>query len=94
LANEFNGEILNSWGLDIPDFDNEKEDEIKPEIEFANELLLEHNYLVLYFDNPFDWQVAQEKFKLKQVKSCIKTELSQKSGIGRVLNVSEVLKML
>ena len=50
-----------------------------PEIEFSQELLLEHNYIVLYFDNPFDWTVALDKFKLKTVKDLIERK-GQRDG--------------
>ena len=54
------------------------------EIEFSKELLLEHNYVVLYFDNPMDWKVAQEKFGLTKVKDLIPRKC-QPIGVGRVL---------
>jgi len=62
----------------------------RAEVEFSKELLLEHNYIVLYFDNPFDWQVAQEKFGLKKVKDLLKRK-GQPVGIGRVVNGAEWL---
>ena len=64
-----------------------------PEIEFSEELLLEHNYVVLYFDNEFDWQVAKDKFGLKKVKDLIERK-GQPTGIGRVLNGAEWIKKL
>ena len=57
----------------------------KPEIEFTPEIMLEHNYIILYFDNPFDWQVAVDKFGLKMVKDLIPRK-GQPTGIGRVVN--------
>lgn len=65
----------------------------EPEVEFSEELLLEHNYVVLYFDNPFDWQVAVEKFGLKKVKDLIPRK-GQPQGIGRVIKGSEILERL
>lgn len=56
----------------------------KPEVEFAEELLLEHNYIVLYFDNPLDWQVALEKFNVTKVKDLIPRK-GQPRGVNRVL---------
>jgi len=89
LANEWNEELLDKWGLDLPlGFDEIKETKDIPdigEIEFSEELLLEHNYIVLYFDNLMDWEVAQELYGLKMVKSNV-TEKSRKIGIGRVIN--------
>lgn len=81
--------------LDLSDFDfkfdiesKEKED---GEVEFSEEMLLTHNYIVLYFDNDFDWEVAQDKFGLKKVKDLIPRK-GQPTGIGRVINGKEVLK--
>lgn len=64
------------------------------EIKFSEELLLTHNYVVLYFDNDLDWQVAVDKLGLKGVKSGIKTEKSQKIGLGRVIKGTDVIKRL
>jgi ParB-like chromosome segregation protein Spo0J len=68
----------------------EEHEEERPEVEFSEELLLEHNYIVLYFDNPLDWEVAKEKFKLKTVKDLIERK-GQPRGIGRVVRGSEWL---
>jgi hypothetical protein len=72
----------------VPNIDDITETKDIPdvgEVEFSEELLLEHNYIVLYFDNPLDWEVAQNVYGLKQVKSNV-TEKSRKIGIGRVVN--------
>lgn len=68
----------------------EKDTTEAPEVEFAEELLLEHNYIVLYFDNALDWQVAIEKFGLKKVKDLIPRK-GQPTGIGRVIRGAEWL---
>ena len=81
---------MSEFGFDS-DFD-EKE-EIKKEegeVPFSEELLLNHNYIVLYFDNDFDWEVAQDKFGLKQVKDLIPRK-GQPKGVGRVINGKKVL---
>jgi len=91
LAEEYTFEELDNWDLapeEGPGAD------VKGQIEFAEELLLEHNYVVLYFDNPMDWQVAVEKLGLKNVKSAIKTVKSQKIGIGRVIKGAPVINRL
>jgi len=67
--------------------------EEKPEVEFSEELLLEHNYIILYFDNPFDWEVAKEKFKLKSVRDLIPRK-EQPVGIGRVVKGKEWLEKI
>ena len=89
LANEWEIEQLLDWGLDIPNIDEIQETKDIPdigEVEFSEELLLEHNYIVLYFDNPLDWEVAQGIYGLKQVKSKESAVKCQKFGIGRVVN--------
>lgn len=65
----------------------------KPEVEFSDEILLEHNYIILYFDNPFDWEVAKEKFKLKKVRDLIPRK-DQPVGIGRVIKGKEWLEKI
>ena len=90
LANEWDTEKFDEWGLDLPiDLESIKATKDIPdigEIEFSEELLLEHNYIVLYFDNAMDWEVAQEIYGLNKVKSKESSLGSQKIGIGRVLN--------
>lgn len=81
---------MSEFGFDS-DFE-EKEEITKEEgeVPFSEELLLNHNYIVLYFDNDFDWEVAQDKFGLKQVKDLIPRK-GQPKGIGRVINGKKVL---
>ena len=71
----------------------ESEDSPKEEgeVPFTEELMLSHNYIVLYFDNDFDWEVAQDKFGLKMVKDLIPRKGQQK-GIGRVINGKRILE--
>lgn len=38
------------------------------EYDFTDELLESHNYVVLYFDNELDWQVAMQKLGLKPIR--------------------------
>jgi hypothetical protein len=56
----------------------------KPDVVFSPELLLEHNYILLYFDNPMDWQVALSKFNLKRSKGLVPVK-NPVVGIGRVV---------
>ena len=90
LANEWDVEKLEDWGLDVPiNLEEIKATKDIPdigEIEFSEELLLEHNYIVLYFDNAMDWEVALETYGLKQVKSKDSSDKTKKIGIGRVIN--------
>lgn len=85
--------------LDFSDFDLdfdvkeeiEKEKKEVGEVPFTEELMLTHNYIVLYFDNDFDWEVAQDKFGLKQVRDLIPRK-GQPKGIGRVINGKRILE--
>ena len=90
IANEWESEELEKWGLDLPiDLEEIKETKDIPDIgemEFSEELLLEHNYIVLYFDNAMDWEVAQEVYNIKQTKSKESAIKCQKIGTGRVVN--------
>lgn len=89
---ELSREMFELTGFDDSVFGKKSEFE-NPEIEFSEELLLEHNYVVLYFDNQFDWQVACDKFGLKLAKS-IAPEGSQKIGIGRVIKGKDIIDKL
>ena len=66
----------------------------KPEVEFTEELLEEHNYVVLYFDNSVDWLQAQSLFDLKQVQALNSKEGFRKIGVGRVLKGNVALEKL
>lgn len=90
LIEEYEIEYLQQENLPVKQVEEEK----APEVEFSEELMLEHNYVVLYFDNPMDWQVAIEKLGLKEVKSAIKTVKSQKVGIGRVIKGAPIINRL
>jgi ParB-like chromosome segregation protein Spo0J len=96
LANEWDVEQLDAWGLDLPIL-NEKlvaiENE-KPEIEITAEILEEHNYIVFTFDNQLDWQVAKEILNIKTVAKEGFTETYMQKGIGRVKSGNELIKLL
>ncbi|MBL4760583.1 MAG: ParB N-terminal domain-containing protein [Mariprofundaceae bacterium] len=100
LANNYEVEDLKLYGFSdeqiygIEQIKETKQIPDKGKIKFAEELLLEHNYVVLTFDNAMDWQVAQEKLGLTKVKSGIKTEKSQKVGIARVIDGRKILDRL
>jgi hypothetical protein len=71
-----------------------KKKEIKPEVEFTEELHESSNYIVLYFDNDIDWLQALTLFELKTVKALDSKPGFQKQGIGRVVNGAEALNKL
>lgn len=64
------------------------------EVEFTEELLEEHNYIVLYFDNSVDWLQALSLFDLKRVKSLDSRKGFKKEGVGRVLYGPKALNQI
>lgn len=63
-------------------------------MKWTEEILEEHQYLVLYFDNSLDWQVAKDVFGVESVKALDATETYKREGLGRVIRGDKVLKLL
>lgn len=61
---------------------------------FTEEVLEEHQYVVLYFDNSMDWQQAKEVFGLETVNALDSREGYERCGIGRVIKGTKVLEKL
>ena len=96
LANEWDTEKLNEWGLDLPIL-NEKlqvSNDAEPEIVITEEILEEHNYVVFTFDNTLDWQVAKEIFNIESVVKPGYTETYMQKGIGRVKKGKDLLDII
>jgi len=93
LANEWDTEKLNDWGLDLPVL-NEKAEIEEQEVEFSEYLGESHNYVVLMFDNDIDWLSAQTHFELKSVYSKRQNGKPWSKGIGRVVDGAKYLKKL
>ena len=95
MGNYFEIEDLTEWGFDekelVGDETGEKEE---GEIEITPELYESHNYLVMYFDNEFDWQSAVNTFEIKPVHAIDSKENFLRVGTGRVLKGSDVLKKI
>lgn len=100
---EFNMELLNAdfdkdmlldFGLDESLFKEDKEEEVKPDVEFTEELLEEHNYIVLYFDNSVDWLQAETLCGdlLKTKKALSSKKNYTKEGVGRVIKGVDFFK--
>ena len=69
-------------------------EELNPDIEFSEELLEQHNYVVLYFDNEVDWLQLQTLYPLeKRVVGDSAGNPAQK-GVGRVVRGAEFLNKL
>ena len=89
MAKHFTGfDNINDVAAGLAGDDNE------PEVEFTEELLEEHNYVVLYFDNEVDWLQAETLLGLKPTKALNSKEGYTKIGVGRVLRGSEAIKKI
>ena len=72
----------------------EKDAEEKPELEFTEELMEEHNYIVLYFDNRLDWQAACEKLGIEPKKALDSREGYKRVGTGRVIRGADLIERI
>jgi hypothetical protein len=70
---------------------DDDEDE-RPEVMFTEELLEEHNYVVLYFENPVDWLYLQSLHPLPKVKSLRSEGKFSQVGQARVFKGVPFLK--
>jgi len=67
----------------------------KPELTISPELFERQDYLVFYFDNEFDWQVAVEKLGITPAMTgTVKGKTIKHVGLGRVLPASVLLGLL
>jgi len=74
-------------------FDRFKDEEDLPgEVQFTEELLEAHNYIVLYFDNEIDFLQLQTLYPLKTVQALQSRPGFYKAGIGRVIRGADFLK--
>ena len=94
LANEWDMDLLQHYGMDLPIGFEQPEEDIQPEVEFSQYLNESNNYVVLFFENDIDWLQAQTHFDLKTVKSKRGNGKEWSSGIGRVLNGADYLNKL
>ena len=90
LANEWDVEQLEDWGLDMP---KGKEDKEEGEIIFSNELDFESNYIVLKFSKDIDFLNIQTILNLESTYSKRANGKPWSKGIGRVVDgVDAILK--
>jgi hypothetical protein len=91
LANEWDVEQLEEWGLDIP---NQKESKKDGEIYFSNELDQESNYVVLKFNKDIDFLQIQTLLGLESTYSKRHNGEPWAKGIGRVVDgVDAIIKI-
>jgi len=88
------------FDMSLTGFDNDELEKLmtdgeefteRPEKEFTEELLEEHNYVVLYFDNKMDWQTAKDKLDIRTKQALDNKEGYERSGIGRVVRGADVI---
>ena len=97
LANMFDIEELLDIGFTEKEFNkmlnipNEKDE---TEMEVSTELMEEHNYVLFYFDNILDWNVAKEVLNIKTVIKEGYTDTYKQTGVGRVKDGKELLKII
>ena len=91
LQADFDIPALADLGVDVKLKDV---DDNEPDIKFTEELLEEHNYVVLYFDNSVDWLQAQSLLGLESVHALSSKPGFEKKGVGRVLKGAQALEHL
>lgn len=99
LANEWDVDLLNDWGLDVPYTEDDIEEMGNPmneqsEKPFATELDTQSNYLILKFDTDIDWIQAKTLFGLKTETAKRANGKPWSQGIGRVINGIEAINKI
>jgi hypothetical protein len=92
LANEWDADDLEEWGMDIPDI--KENDKIDGEIIFSNELDFESNYIVLKFSKDIDFINIQSILGLESTYSKRANGKPWSKGIGRVIDgIDAIIKI-
>ena len=96
LANEWDVDELNEWGLDIPGVNdkNESGESDDGEIKFSKEIDLESNYIVLKFNTDIDWLYAKTILELPSTYSQRSNGKPWVKGIGRVVDGIDAFKKI
>jgi hypothetical protein len=93
LANEWDNEELEEWGIEIYDKDEEEKKE-NGEIIFSNELDFESNYIVLKFTKDIDFINIQSLLGLQSTYSKRQNGKPWSKGLGRVVDgVDAIIKI-
>lgn len=95
LGKDFDlNKVTEELGINVDLKEVNKEEKTEGKVKFTEELLEEHNYIVLYFDNKVDWLQAQTLLGLEQVAALDSKEGYKKQGVGRVLNGVKAIEKL
>jgi hypothetical protein len=93
LANEWNADELNDWGLDVPNLENEQISE-DGEIFFSEEIDQHSNYVLLKFSTDIDFLNIQTLLGLESTYSKRANGKPWSKGIGRVVDgVDAIIKI-
>ena len=69
LANEWDSDVLQAWGLDVPDLIDELEDGEEIEIEKSIQLEPPKEYILIMADpDTIEWEEIKDQLKLKMVR--------------------------
>lgn len=100
LVDELNALIdagFDTDGLGFEDAELEKllaeetQEDDTAQIQFSQELMESHNYVVLYFDNDIDWLAAKTHFGLESTYSKRANGKPWSKGVGRVIDGGKYL---
>lgn len=91
LANEWDAESLEQWGMDLPIDKENKED---GEIYFSDEIDFESNYVVLKFSTDIDFIYIQTLLGLKSTYSKRANGKPWSKGIGRVVDGVDAIEKI
>lgn len=91
LANEWDAESLEEWGLDLP---IDKENKEEGEIYFSDEIDFESNYVVLKFSTDIDFIYIQTLLGLKSTYSKRANGKPWSKGIGRVVDGVDAIEKI
>lgn len=96
LANNWNAEDLESWGLDIEQGieQESKEQGEREKAGFSAELDQASNYIVLKFSTDIDWINAKDIFELNSTYSKRANGKEWSKGIGRVVDGVRAIEMI
>tara|TARA_R110002153_G_scaffold71637_1_gene187752 strand:- start:461 stop:1084 length:624 start_codon:yes stop_codon:yes gene_type:complete len=98
LANIYELEELNAWGMDLLNDEDwlEINNPVNEETEnsFATELDQESNYIILKFSKDIDWIQAKTLFDIKTETGRRANGKEWSKGIGRVLNGVQAIKKI
>jgi len=65
-----------------------------PELSFSEELMEEHQYVVLYTDTEMDWNMLTELLGIRTSKAWDATDSYLRAGLGRVVRATDAISRI